>query len=177
MVVLASVFGVLAVVAALGVAFRAYVLYVTRPNFSLVPPFPDTTFVVVALTNKLPRRNLNVVVLRRASIEPHDVILARPRAVHPALLARAVQTLQAERRASGRVPNHDAIVMVDHASQDLPPRVEEAERWVTSLQMTKAMLVPGLGTVPFIGLHVLDDERGHGQAEPDAVRDVSLGSR
>jgi hypothetical protein len=55
------------------------------------------------------------------------------------------------------VPNHDAVVIVEHAGADIPPRVDEAEGWVSSLRSVTAMLLPGVGVAPYILLHVFDD--------------------
>jgi hypothetical protein len=98
--VAAIAIGALAVIAALGIAARAFTLHLARPNVDAIQ-VPNTTPVLLALTNKLPRRHIDVAILRRAKTKPHDVILARPRAVHAEMLARAVQTLQSTRRASG----------------------------------------------------------------------------
>ena len=95
--------GVLGVV---GIALAQSALPAPRVNFDEAS-VPNTTPVVVALTNDLPSK-LDIVIRRRATITPHDVILVRPSALQADLIAEAVETLQATRRGSGRLPNHDA---------------------------------------------------------------------
>jgi len=119
---------------------------------------PGTTPVLVVVTNRLPRRDLDIVIKRRATLTPHDLILVRPRALRAELLAQSVQTLQMTRRGFGRLPSQDALVEVAPPSAPPPPRALEAEGWVKSLGLVKPMLVPGVGVAPFIMLHLFDRE-------------------
>jgi hypothetical protein len=99
-----------------------------------------------------------VVILRRTMVKPHDVILVRSSGLDAELIAQAVRVLQMTRRATGRVPTEDALIAVDPPGASKPPRVDEAEQWVASLRSAKPMKLPGVGTVPILGLHVFDTE-------------------
>ena len=87
--------------------FRAF--KVGKVNFD-GPDIPNTTRVALAVTNRLPARDLEIVILRRTTTKPHDVILVRPSALDGDLMAQAVQTLATTRRQFGRVPTHDMLV-------------------------------------------------------------------
>jgi len=158
MMILAAVIAALVVVGTVAVVGRTFMLKAMTPNFDWSPHFPGTTPVVLALTNKLPRRNMDVAIIRRATIKPYDVILIRPAVARAELLARAVQTLQATRHTFGRLPAHDSIIRVESAGVGLPPRMDEAERWVDSLRGARVMWLPGVGPAQYMGLHVFDAE-------------------
>jgi hypothetical protein len=145
------------VIATLAVAGRIFILKSTQSKFDW-PKIPGATPVTLALTNILPRRGMDVRILRRANLMPHDVILIRPSAARAELLARAVQSLQAERHKAGLVPDRDAVVSVEPPSANPPPRVDEAERWVDYLLRATTMWLPGIGPARFIGLHVYDSD-------------------
>ena len=66
----------LALLGTVALAGRIFVLKSMQPNFDNWHRIPGTTPVVVALTNKLPRRKLDVVIVRRANINPQDLILS-----------------------------------------------------------------------------------------------------
>ena len=126
------------------------------PDFDIA--IPGTTPVVVALTHRLPRNDFDSFIMRRATEKPHDVVLVRPGALRPELLANAVETLQGARRSFGRLPTNDVSFPVPLVGRESPPRLAEAERWVRSLQAAKPMELPGVGVVPFIMLHLFDRE-------------------
>ena len=86
------------------------------------------------------------------------MILVRPSALQADLIAEAVETLQATRRGSGRLPNHDASFKVEAPGAKKPPRAVEAECWVESLRSAKPLDLPGVGGVPLIMLHLFDRE-------------------
>ena len=44
---------------------------------------PRMTIVVLAVTDNLPKSDRDIVIQRRATMKPHDVILVRPRALRP----------------------------------------------------------------------------------------------
>ena len=151
---------VIIVVGMLGLAGRAFVqsgISTLRPNFD-GPFIPNTTVVVVAVTENLPKSDLDIVIQRRATMKPHDVILVRPGALQPALLAQAVETLQATRRSYGRLPTRDLLVTIESPGCIRPPRADEAVGWVKSLQAAKPMDLPGVEPVPMIMLHPYDRE-------------------
>jgi hypothetical protein len=130
---------------------------VPRPDFdgSFVP---GTTPVAVAVSNHLPSKDLNIVIRRRATLKPNDVILIRPSALQPELLAQAVETLRTTRREFGRLPNGDALIGVPRPGVNTPPRAAEAVGWVASLRRSKPIDLPGVGSVPLILLHLFDRE-------------------
>ena len=127
-----------------------------RPDYDIA--VPGTTSVVVALTDNLPGKDFDILIKRRATEKPHDVILIRPGALRPELLAKAVETLQGARRAFGRTPTNDVSFTVPPAGTKPPPRLAEAEGWVKSLRAAKPMDLPGVGVVPLIMLHLFDRE-------------------
>lgn len=128
-----------------------------RPQFDKAV-VAGTTPVVIALTDSLPSRDFDIVIKRRAAQTPHDVILVRPSALRPDLLATAIETLTSARRSFGRVPSNDVLFKVPPPGTKKPARSVEAEGWVKSLQAAKAMDLPGVGTVPIIMLHLFDRE-------------------
>ena len=128
-----------------------------RIDFDRLICIPGTTPVAVALRNRLPRRDVDVVIQRRANTKPNDVILIRPRALEPELLAQAVETLRLHRRAFGRVPDGDAIIGV-RRGPNRPPRDNEAVSWIRGLQSVKPIRLPGVGAVQMIVLHLFDRE-------------------
>lgn len=129
---------------------------VPRPDFDRFA-VPGTTPVAIAISNDLPRPDLNIVIKRRANVKPNDVILVRPAALEPTLVAAAVETLRTTRRAFGRVPDGDAFIGVQ-APRAKPPRTEEAVGWVASLRSSKPLDLPGVGVVQMILLHPFDRE-------------------
>jgi hypothetical protein len=158
------------VIATVAVSGRIFILKSMQPKFDW-PKIPGTTPVALALTNILPRRGMDVRILRRANLTPHDVILIRPSAARAELLARAVQSLQTERHKAGLVPDRDAIVSVEPARATLPPRVDEAEGWVDSLLRATTMWLPGIGPARFIGLHVYDSDGAEGPGQVPGPKD------
>ena len=147
-------------IAMLGLAGRVFArsaIALITPNFDAIL-FPRMTIVVLAVTDNLPKSDRDIVIQRRATMKPHDVILVRPRALRPALLAQAVETMQAVRRADGRLPTRDMLLEVDERPGLEPPRANEAVRWVKTLQAVKAMNLPGVGLAPMIMLHLPDQE-------------------
>jgi hypothetical protein len=143
---------------ALSVAWLlARITRLPRPDFDRMV-VPNTTPVVVAVTDRLRRRDLDIVIQRRATLTPHDVILVRPRALRPELLAQAVETLRMTRGSFGRLPDRDLSVEVEGPGATMPPRVIEAENWVRSIRSVKPMDLPGVGVVRLIVLHMFDRE-------------------
>ena len=141
-----------------GRVFARSAIALITPNFDVTPSFPGMTIVALAVTDNLPKPDRDIVIQRRATMKPHDVILVRPRALRPALLAQAVETMQAVRRADGRLPTRDMLLVVEERPGLEPPRANEAVRWITSLQAVTAMNLPGVGLAPMIMLHLPDQE-------------------
>jgi hypothetical protein len=148
----------IAMIALAGRVFAQGAIASITPNFDHAPSFPNMTIVFVAVTDNLPKSDRDIVIQRRATVKPHDVILVRPRALRPERLAQAVATLQAVRRSHGRVPTEDMLIVTDEIPGLNPPRANEAVGWVKSLQSAKTMNMPGVGPVPMIGLHLPDPE-------------------
>ena len=142
----------------LGVAGRAIAQTIPpRPNFDAMR-VPGSTPVAVAVTDNMARPDFNIVIQRRATAKPQDVILVRPTALQPELLAQAIETLQATRRKFGRIPSQDMLITVASPGSSKPPRAGEAVGWVKSLQAVKPMELPGVGVVRMIVLHPFDRE-------------------
>ena len=145
-------------IGAIAAALRSFTLRVLQPNFDNLPASPNTTPVVLAVTRRLLKADMEVVIVRRATTKPHDLIRARPIALNAELLARAVETLHATRRRFGRVPMQDLVVKVERPGAEKPTRSAEAEGWIRSLRRTKRLWLAGVGAVPLITLHVFDNE-------------------
>jgi hypothetical protein len=64
MMILAVVIAALLVVGTVAAVGRTFMLKAMTPNFDWYPHFPATTPVVLALTNKLPHRNMEVAGLK-----------------------------------------------------------------------------------------------------------------
>ena len=126
------------------------------PNFDAIPVFPGMTIVALAVTDNLPKPERDIVLQRRVGINPHDVILVRPGALRPELLAQAVATMQTMREADGRVPSRDALFVPEERPGLRPPRTNEAVGWVKSLRAVKTMNLPGVGPVPMIMVYLPD---------------------
>jgi hypothetical protein len=135
-----------------------------KPDYDIA--VPGTTSVVVALTDSLPSKDFDILIKRRATEKPHDVILVRPGALRAELLAKAVETLQGARRSFGRTPTGDVSFKVPPAGTKSPPRLAEAEGWVKSLKAAKPMDLPGVGVVPLIMLHLFDRELATSASNP-----------
>lgn len=145
------------IIASLGLTSRAMAQARPTPRFDSAA-LPNRTPVVIAVTDNIPDGDQDILIVRRVSVTPHDVILVRPRSLTPAALARAVHTLQAARGRLGRVPVQDAWIRIDTKAEGSPPRANEAVNWVDALRSVKPMSLPGVGLVPLIMLHPSDDE-------------------
>lgn len=99
---------------------------------------------VVALVERLPHRDAQVTILRRANAEPHDVILVQENALTPRALSEAVLQLALIRRRDGDAPARDALFRVQARARALPLDVTAA-KWVSALRVAKPGYVDGIG--------------------------------
>lgn len=110
-------------------------------------------FAMLSVPDTFAYRGADVVILRRASTLPRDVILVRDLDVTPPLLAEAVATLQAVRARHGLVPSADQVIRV----RELRARnrdVAGATEWMRHLRESPRRTVPGVGQAKSVGLRI-----------------------
>lgn len=113
--------------------------------------------VTVALVNRLPVRNAPAVILRRAAMTPHDVILLEREMATGQQLSAAIWTLLGARGLHGDTASGDAILRVGQATGPASWRKSEtrvSERVVERLLTMPPKDIEGVGAVPATELYL-----------------------
>jgi hypothetical protein len=106
---------------------------------------------IVAIDGNFKYKNTDAVVLRRATVQPHDVILIRTGKASPEQIAEAVDLLQALRARQGDVPTADALIRVPPPGP-VRAHAREASDWAGILREIRPSDLPGVGEVAHLGL-------------------------
>lgn len=118
----------------------------------------DKTPVVVAVVEKLKdQKDAEVVVIRRANLIPHDVILVSKNRVNAEWLAEAVWTLQVARSVDGNIPTTDVTyrIAMREGSADRKDLKEYAKDWAQALKNDPGVRpIAGIGDLPQMELYL-----------------------
>ena len=116
------------------------------------------TPVAIVAVDEFRYRGTEAVIVRRANMSPHDVIVVKRAHVTPRFLADAVFTLRVVRSAYGDTPAADAVYQVQPRAR-AGKRTTEAAGWANTLVTTRANEVEGYGPVKHVTLYIPNSAR------------------
>jgi len=109
--------------------------------------------VTIALVDDFKYKGADVVLLRRADAQPHDIILVkRAKARDAALLAEAVASLRVLRAKQGDVPTRSLVVRIKHGKKR--KLQAQAADWIGVLDASAPLPLEGFGTVKSMAVMV-----------------------
>jgi hypothetical protein len=112
-----------------------------------------TTAFAIAAVDTFHFGAANIVIVRRTSGEPRDVILVKPQALTARNLAAAVRILERLRGSLGDSPEVGAVYRVPEVNQ-VDEREVEAQSWVDRLLTSRPRALDAFGEVRQVVLHL-----------------------
>lgn len=143
--------------------FVAGVLCMSAPSSSAraqganpVKHFPNTTPVLLVLSDGLPNVREGIRIVRRPGVKPHDVILVSRSHLTEDYLVEAMLTLDIARAHDGLIPSKRIVhpIVAANPGATWPYSREEAAFWIKALTSIPKQQLEGLGEARAITLHV-----------------------
>jgi len=141
----------------IAIAFISQLLSQSLALGQELPPVTGATMLAITEQVYFPYVGANAVIVRRTTLEPHDVIVVRAGRSTPKLLAEAVSQLGGIRALYGNTPAGDAIYRVTESSK-VRQHEGYAVNWNSMLRAIRPSELAGFGVVRHVSIYLRDQQ-------------------